>query len=261
VDPGRAAARLEEALVKVQEVLGLKEDRVHLKVRQRQRGGSQYSKKSDEKRFLQVDEGGLAFRVNLTDYLDTGLFLDHRITRDMIRGLASGKNFLNLFSYTGSATVYAADGGATSTTSVDMSNTYLDWARRNMDLNSFWGQEHRFLRADILKWIRGETGRYDLIFLDPPTYSRSKSMDSDFDVQRDHVPLIRDAARLLAPGGTMLFSPNRRGFCLDTDALNNLIIEDITDATIPRDFQRRPGIHKCYKISTQELVPRSQEEG
>jgi 23S rRNA (guanine2445-N2)-methyltransferase / 23S rRNA (guanine2069-N7)-methyltransferase len=248
VDPGRAAARLEEALVKVQEVLGLKEDRVHLKVRQRQRGGSQYSKKSDEKRFLQIDEGGLAFRVNLTDYLDTGLFLDHRITRDMIRGLASGQNFLNLFSYTGSATVYAADGGATSTTSVDMSNTYLDWARRNMDLNSFWGQKHRFLRADILKWIRGETGRYDLIFLDPPTYSRSKSMDSDFDVQRDHVPLIRDAARLLAPGGTMLFSTNRRGFCLDTDALNNLMIEDITDATIPRDFQRRPGIHKCFKI-------------
>ncbi len=254
VDPGRAAARLEAALVQIQEVLGLTKDQVHLKVRRRQRGGSQYDKKEEQKQFLRVDEGDLDFLVNLTDYLDTGLFLDHRITRSMIRGLAAGKSFLNLFCYTGSATVYAAIGEASSTTSVDMSNTYIDWARRNMRLNSFGGQQHRFFRADVLQWIRKEKGRYDLIFLDPPTYSRSKTMDSDFDVQRDHVSLIRDTAGLLAPGGTLLFSTNRRGFSLDKDALDDLRIEDITDATIPRDFKRRPGIHKCFKIRIKELV-------
>ncbi len=252
VDPGRAAARLEAALVQVREVLSLSKDQVHLKIRRRQRGGSQYDKKEEQRQFLRVDEGDLDFLVNLTDYLDTGLFLDHRTTRSMIRELAAGKKFLNLFCYTGSATVYAAAGGASSTTSVDMSNTYLDWARRNMNLNSFGGEEHRFFRADVLKWIGRETRRYGLIFLDPPTYSRSKTMDSDFDVQRDHVSLIRDAARLLALGGVLLFSTNRRGFSLDKDALDGLEIEDITDATIPRDFKRRPGIHKCYKIQNPE---------
>jgi len=141
-----------------------------------------------------------------------------------------------------------------------MSNTYLDWARRNMDLNSFGGQQHRFFRADVLKWIGKETRRYGLIFLDPPTYSRSKTMDSDFDVQRDHVPLIRDTAGLLAPGGVLLFSTNRRGFSLDKDALDDLRIEDITDATIPMDFKRRPGIHKCFKIRTQNAGRRTQEK-
>lgn len=260
VDSGRAAARLEAALIQVQEVLGLAKDRVHLKVRRRQRGGSQYDKKGEQKQFLRVDEGDLDFLVNLTDYLDTGLFLDHRTTRGMIKRLAADKNFLNLFCYTGSATVYAAAGGASSTTSVDMSNTYLDWARRNMDLNSFGGQQHRFFRADVLKWIGRETRRYGLIFLDPPTYSRSKTMDSDFDVQRDHVPLIRDAAGLLAPGGTLLFSTNRRRFSLDRDALDGLKIEDITDATIPRDFQRRPGIHKCFKVRMQNAERRTQKK-
>ena len=252
VDSGRAAARLEAGLVQVREVLGLTKDKVHLKVRRRQRGGSQYDKKEEQKQFLRVDEGDLDFLVNLTDYLDTGLFLDHRTTRSMIKGLAPGKSFLNLFCYTGSATVYAAAGEASSTTSVDMSNTYLDWARRNMELNSFTGQEHRFFRADVLKWIGRETRRYGLIFLDPPTYSRSKTMDSDFDVQRDHVQLIQETARLLAPGGMLLFSTNRRGFTLDTEALDDLMIEDITDATIPRDFKRRSGIHKCFKIRNKE---------
>ena len=260
VDSGRAAARLETGLVQVREILGLTEDRVHLKVRRRQRGGSQYDKKEEQKQFLRVDEGDLDFLVNLTDYLDTGLFLDHRTTRSMIKGLAAGKSFLNLFCYTGSATVYAAAGEASSTTSVDMSNTYLDWARRNMELNSFGGQEHRFFRADVLKWITKETRRYGLIFLDPPTYSRSKTMDSDFDVQRDHVQLIQDTARLLAPGGTLLFSTNRRGFTLDTEALDDLMIEDITDATIPRDFKRRPGIHKCFKIRMQNTERRTQNK-
>jgi 23S rRNA (guanine2445-N2)-methyltransferase / 23S rRNA (guanine2069-N7)-methyltransferase len=249
VDPRRAAVRLEAAMVQVQEVLGLGKDSVHLKIRRRQRGGSQYDKKEEQKQFLRMDEGDLDFLVNLTDYLDTGLFLDHRMTRSMIRELAAGNSFLNLFCYTGSATVYAAAGQASSTTSVDMSNTYIDWARRNMRLNSFGGQHHRFFRADVLQWIRKEKGRYGLIFLDPPTYSRSKTMSSDFDVQRDHVSLIQNTARLLEPGGTLLFSTNRRGFSLDKDALGSLRIEDITDSTIPRDFIRRPGIHRCFKIT------------
>jgi 23S rRNA (guanine2445-N2)-methyltransferase / 23S rRNA (guanine2069-N7)-methyltransferase len=221
-----------------------------LKVRQRQRGGSQYSKKGDKKRFLKVQEGGLAFLVNLDDYIDTGLFLDHRITRGIIRDLAPAKAFLNLFSYTGSATVYAAAGKAFSTTSVDMSGTYLDWAKRNMELNSLRGTHHRFLREDVLKWMRKETGAYDLIFLDPPTYSRSKGMDGDFDVQRDHVPLLQTAVGLLAPGGWLLFSTNRRKFTLDNEALEGLEIEDITRKTISRDFEKSRWVHKCYKIRT-----------
>jgi 23S rRNA (guanine2445-N2)-methyltransferase / 23S rRNA (guanine2069-N7)-methyltransferase len=259
VDSGLAAARLKAALVQVQEVLSLTKDRVHLKIRRRQRGGSQYDKREEQKQFIRVDEGDLDFLVNLTDYLDTGLFLDHRITRSMIKELAAGNSFLNLFCYTGSATVYAAAGEASSTTSVDMSNTYIDWARRNMRLNSFGGQHHRFFRADVLQWIRKEKRRYGLIFLDPPTYSRSKNMNSDFDIQRDHVSLILGTVRLLSAGGILLFSTNRRGFSLDKDALDGLKIEDITDATIPRDFKRRPGIHKCYRISTQYPVPSTQE--
>ena len=251
VDPARAAARLEAAQVKIREILGLTEDRIHLKVRRRQRGGSQYSKKGDKKRFLKVQEGGLAFLVNLDDYIDTGLFLDHRITRGIIGDLAPEKAFLNLFSYTGSATVYAAAGKAFSTTSVDMSGTYLDWAKRNMELNSFRGTRHRFLREDVLKWMRKETGVYDLIFLDPPTYSRSKGMDGDFDVQRDHVPLLQAAVGLLAPGGWLIFSTNRRKFTLDDEALEGLEIEDITRKTIPRDFEKSRWVHKCYKIRMQ----------
>ena len=248
VDPERAAARLAAAQVQIREILGLPEDRIHLKVRRRQRGGSQYRKRGNEKKFFKVREGGLDFLVNLDDYLDTGLFLDHRITRGIIRGLAPARDFLNLFCYTGSATVYAAAGKASSTTSVDMSGTYLDWAQRNMEINSLRETRHRFLREDVLKWMRKETGLYDLIFLDPPTYSRSKGMDGDFDVQRDHVPLIQDAVGLLAPGGTLLFATNRRKFTLDEEALEVLEIEDITRKTIPRDFEKSRWVHKCYRI-------------
>lgn len=250
VDPRRAAARVEVAMVKVQEVLGLTKDRVHLKIRKRQRGGSQYDKKGEQKQFIRVDEGDLDFLVNLTDYLDTGLFLDHRITRGMIRDLSHGKDFLNLFCYTGSATVYAAIGEAATTTSVDMSGTYLDWARRNMDLNSIRGPQHRFHRADVIQWIRKQKAQYGLIFLDPPTYSRSKTMEGDFDVQRDHVFLIQEAVRLLAPGGTLIFSTNRRKFKLDDNGLEGLKIEDITKDTIPRDFEKSKWVHQCFKIST-----------
>ena len=249
VDPLRAAARIDTAVKLVSEILGFQEDHVHLKVRRRQRAGSQYEKKGDGKNYLQVTEGGLKFLVNLSDYLDTGLFLNHRVTRMMIRELARGQHFLNLFCYTGTATVYAAAGGAASTTSVDMSSTYLDWARRNLDLNSLRGPEHRFHRADVLKWISKQTSRFGLIFLDPPTYSRSKAMDGDFDIQRDHVLLIRDTVRLLTPGGTLIFSTSRRKFVLEEAALEGLRIEEITGQTIPKDFEKSKWVHKCYRIS------------
>jgi len=251
IDPERAAARLQAAREKIGEILDLGEEKVHLKVRQRHKRGSQYLKKGDQGRFFEVREGGLRFLVNLDDYIDTGLFLDHRLTRGIIRDLASGRNFLNLFSYTGSATVYAAAGNASSTTSVDMSGTYLQWARRNMELNSFQGARHRFHRGDVLQWLRGDTEFYDLILLDPPTYSRSKGMDGDLDIQRDHVSLIRDAAKLLAKGGVLIFSTNRRKFDLNRDGLAELHIEDITDETIPRDFEKSRWVHKCYMIRTQ----------
>jgi 23S rRNA (guanine2445-N2)-methyltransferase / 23S rRNA (guanine2069-N7)-methyltransferase len=248
IDPEYAAARLRAVADRLREILNIPEDRIHLKIRRRQRGRSQYDRHSDSGRFIQVREGGLLFYVNLTDYLDTGLFLDHRKTREMIRGMSAASNFLNLFSYTGSATVYAADGGADSTTSVDMSRTYLNWARRNMLLNGLTGSGHRFYRADILSWIKGHEGRYGLIFLDPPTYSRSSAMKGDFDIQRDHVTLLRDTVRLLAPDGTLIFSTSRRRFDLDKSALRDLEINDITSETVPRDFEKSKWVHKCFKI-------------
>ncbi|MDF1537087.1 MAG: bifunctional 23S rRNA (guanine(2069)-N(7))-methyltransferase RlmK/23S rRNA (guanine(2445)-N(2))-methyltransferase RlmL [bacterium] len=262
IDPDRAAARLAAARDAVGDVLGVSPDRVHLKVRRRQRGVSQYGKMGQEGKFIQVREGGLSFQVNLTDYIDTGLFLDHRITRAMIQKMASGVDFLNLFCYTGSATVYAAAGGAAATTSVDLSSTYLDWARHNMKLNGFTGSGHRFVRGDVLKWIAQEKGRYGLIFLDPPSYSRSKGMEGDFDIQRDHGILVRQAARLLSAGGILIFSTNRRKFELDTDTLKDLYVEDITDRTIPRDFRkRRQLIHRCFEIRTQNTERGTQKKG
>jgi 23S rRNA (guanine2445-N2)-methyltransferase / 23S rRNA (guanine2069-N7)-methyltransferase len=196
-----------------------------------------------------VEEGGLRFLVNFTDYLDTGLFLDHRQTRARIRELARGKRYLNLFCYTGAATVYAAAGDAASTTSVDMSRTYIDWARRNLSINGFQGSEHALVQGDCLAWLADErAGRFDLIFLDPPTFSNSKRMEREFDVQRDHVQLIRDALKLLAPDGLLLFSNNFRKFRLDGEALADLDVRDVSRSTIPKDFERDPKAHRCYEI-------------
>jgi 23S rRNA (guanine2445-N2)-methyltransferase / 23S rRNA (guanine2069-N7)-methyltransferase len=248
VDPARASDRLQEAIAAAGEVLDLPSEQVYLKVRQRQRGTSQYQKMGEGGKFHEVREEKLKFLVNLEDYLDTGLFLDHRLTRQMIGRMAKGKSFLNLFAYTGTASVYAASGGALSTTTVDMSSTYLNWARRNMALNSIEGRAHRFKRADCLTWIEQEKKRYDLIFLDPPTFSSSKSMDSTFDVQRDHVHLIRTTADRLTKDGTLIFSNNRRKFEMDAGSLKHLHIEDITAETIPKDFARNPRIHNCWII-------------
>jgi 23S rRNA (guanine2445-N2)-methyltransferase / 23S rRNA (guanine2069-N7)-methyltransferase len=230
-------------------VLNIPPNQIFLKVRQKQRGAFQYEKLASEKRFHQVSEYGCRFLVNLTDYLDTGLFLDHRLIRQKIKEMARGKRFLNLFSYTGAASVYAAKGGAKSTTSVDISKVYLDWAKRNMALNGFFSQKHRFVEADCLEWVKSEKNAYDLILLDPPTFSNSKKMKKTFDVQRDHVSLIHEVMRLLAPNGLLIFSTNSRKFKLDQKALSDVHVEDWTSKTIPPDFQRRANIHHCWKIT------------
>ncbi len=258
VDQVRARRRLKEMLAAVPRVVEIPPSHVVLKVRRQQRGPEQYQKITDEGRFIEAHEGGLRFLVNLTDYLDTGLFLDHRQTRGIIRDLAQARRFLNLFAYTGSGTVYAAAGGAATTTTVDLSLTYLDWARRNLEVNGLMGANHSFVRADCVEWLAmaaaGRLGHaeYDLIFLDAPTFSNSKAMRSELDLQRDHAALIRNAARLLSPDGILLFSTNFRRFKLDTDLREELTVEDITKLTIPPDFVRNPRIHACFRITVPE---------
>ena len=241
--------RRDEVLAAIPSVLDVPEEQVILKVRRRQRGSGQYDKHGEERNFVVVREGPARFQVNFTDYLDTGLFLDSRPIRAVIKELAHGRRFLNLFAYTGTATVYAALGGATATTTVDMSAVYLDWAKRNLALNGFSDRQHEFVHADCVAWLQSQQQRYGLIFLDPPTFSNSKRMDGTFDVQRDHVGLIRAASNLLETGGVLLFSCNRRGFALDTEALTGLRLEDISRQTIPEDFSRDPKVHVCWKIT------------
>lgn len=249
VDQRLAERRLREALTVIPQVLEIPPAQMFVKQRRRQRGGTQYEQLGDSGEFHEVREGACRLLVNLSDYLDTGLFLDHRTTRTLIGELAKGKAFLNLFGYTGSATVHAALGGATSTVTVDMSNTYLEWAERNFALNDMRSPQHELVRADITKEIKeGRTGRYGLIFLDPPTFSRSKRMEDTLDIQRDHVQLIRDAASLLEPKGILIFSTNLRRFKLERDALAEFDIEDITRRTLPADFERDPKIHQCFRI-------------
>jgi 23S rRNA (guanine2445-N2)-methyltransferase / 23S rRNA (guanine2069-N7)-methyltransferase len=250
VDRDRARGRREEAISALPEVTGLAADAIFWRTRRPQKGTSQYEALGDQGERVVVEEGGLKFLVNFTDYLDTGLFLDHRLTRARIRQAAKGTRFLNLFCYTGAATVYAAAGGAAATDSVDMSRTYLDWARRNMEVNGFRGDSHRFVQADCLAWLAADDGlRYDLIFLDPPTFSNSKRMKGEFDVQRDHVELIRMTAARLAPAGLLLFSTNFRKFRLDEPALAGLVVTDITKETIPQDCKRDQRIHRCFELS------------
>lgn len=249
IDPDRAQARLREVMRAVPEVLGLQPARVHLKTRVRSRGGEQYGRQGATGQRIEVREGRARLLVNFTDYLDTGLFLDHRLTRRMIGELARGRRFLNLFAYTGTATVHAALGGAASTTTVDMSTTYSAWTRDNLELNGVRGPDHRVITAECRKFMDQELRRYGLIFLDPPTFSNSKRMAGEFDVQRDHVELIGAAARLLERGGVLIFSTNYRRFRLDAGALPELKIEDITRRTIPLDFERSPRVHQCWQIS------------
>ena len=245
----RVRARRAEAVAVLPQTLGLDAEHVWFRTRRRRKGLDQYTKVGSEQAFHEIAEGGLRFLVNFDDYLDTGLFLDHRPTRARLRALAAGQRFLNLFGYTGSATVYAAAGGARATTTVDLSRTYLDWTRRNLELNGFRGREHVLVQADAREWLRSApAGGWDLVFLDPPTFSNSKRMSGTFDVQRDHVALLEDTVRLLAPAGVLVFSTNYTRFELDAAALAGLAIEDITRATIPKDFERSPRIHRCYLV-------------
>ena len=241
--------RRREVLASLPGATGVPRERIKVRTRRRTRRGEQYEKVGGHAEFHVVSEGGLLFSVNFGDYLDTGLFLDHRLTRERVRHEARGRRFLNLFAYTGTATVYAASGGAAGTTSIDLSRTYLDWARRNLELNRLAGGAHEFLQADCLKWLReGARGRYDLIFLDPPTFSNSRRMEGVLDVQRDHVLLIEGCLRLLSPGGVLIFSTNAQRFRLDPALQARYGIRDVSAATLPRDFERNPRIHRCFEL-------------
>lgn len=288
VDPSLAEARLLDILTLAPRILQVDPDNVFAKARIRSRGGSQYGKQAGgsnpgkggkprgtrggsasnrpsqgagsgtpsdirTRRLPLIEEGGLTFAVNFNDYLDTGIFLDHRITRGLVRDHARGKRFfLNLFAYTGTATCYAADAGVEETVTVDLSNTYLDWAERNMEQNGFVGPDHHYVRADVMSWIRDmrqTRNRWDLIFCDPPTFSNSSKMGRrTWDVQRDHVELLVGLSRLLSREGEAIFSCNLRTFRPDIEELARagVVLTDITDETIPEDFARNKKIHHCY---------------
>lgn len=243
--------RRSEALAGLVAATGIPADHVHLRTRRRHKRGEQYTKRDAREEFHVVGEGGLRFRVNFEDYLDTGLFLDHRPTRARLREQARGKRFLNLFAYTGTATVYAVAGGARASTTVDLSATYIDWARANLELNGLAAPEHEFARADVREWLaeaarRGE--RYDLIFCDPPTFSNSKRMEGVFDVQRDHGKLIEACMALLAPAGVLVFSTNAQRFVMDPALQHRYQVKELSRETVPPDFARNTYIHRCFEV-------------
>ncbi len=252
VEEEGARERRREVLAVLPDVLALPAAQIHTRMRKPQKGSEQYEKRAMTNERYVVHEGGLKFWVNFRDYLDTGLFLDHRLLRHMLRDWAPGKDFLNLFCYTGSATVYAAAGGARSSVSVDLSNTYLDWAHDNLVLNGLAGHVHASYRADCLEWLESQApggACFDLIFLDPPTFSNSKRMAGVLDVQRDHLGMIRRAMALLRADGRLVFSTNFTRFKLEPAASREFQIEDIGRRTIPKDFQRNAKIHHCYLVS------------
>ncbi|SHG88232.1 bifunctional 23S rRNA (guanine(2069)-N(7))-methyltransferase RlmK/23S rRNA (guanine(2445)-N(2))-methyltransferase RlmL [Ferrimonas marina] len=250
VAPQKAQQRLIDVLLHLPQVMEVDPEKIVLKTRQQQKGSAQYQRMGEQGNQLKVREYGATFLVNLTDYLDTGLFLDHRLARRYLQEHAQGADFLNLFAYTGTASVHAALGGAKSTTTVDMSKTYLRWAEDNFSVNRLRGKEHRFLRADCLAWLESCEHQYDLIFIDPPTFSNSKKMEQSFDVQRDHLWLMTQLKRLLRPGGTILFSNNKRHFKLDLDGMAELGLEasNISDKTRSPDFARNKHIHNAWLV-------------
>jgi 23S rRNA (guanine2445-N2)-methyltransferase / 23S rRNA (guanine2069-N7)-methyltransferase len=273
VDPVKAEKRLREALSAIQQVLEVPATRLHFKIRRAQRGPAQYNKHGEGGRYHEIDEHGCKLYVNFDDYLDTGLFLDHRPMRLRIQQEAQGKRFLNLFCYTGSATAHAFKGGASQSLSVDLSATYLDWAERNLLANGVRvrradkfnpmpepARGHWLLQADCTAWLKAQAEsrrppQFDLILLDPPTFSNSKRMEGVLDVQRDHPALIEGALKLLAPGGTLYFSTNRRGFKLDEAVLGGAQIKDMTGQTLDEDFKRPPPAHRCWRITHPSSKP------
>ena len=254
IDAGKAKHRLNELLTGVGSALTIEMDQVVLKSRQRQRGAQQYDKQDEDQfRGLLVQESDAVLELDLGQYLDTGLFLDHRAIRRQIGSVAQGKRFLNLFCYTATASVHAALGGASGSLSVDMSNTYLNWAERNYRHNRIDRTRHRLLREDCLKFLERQSvdpdEKFDLIFLDPPSFSNSAKMDAVLDIQRDHVELIRQAMALLAEGGELIFSTNLRRFRMDQEALSAFVLGDDTQSSLDPDFQRNQRIHQCWRIS------------
>jgi len=246
-------AWLESCLPVISELLGIPDESIYWRQRQRKAGRQgQYEKLASEQEFFIVKEAGLSFRINLTDYLDTGLFLDHRITRGMVRDESKDRRVLNLFCYTGSFSVYAAAGGATRVDSVDLSKTYLQWAEENMALNTMTAGtagEYNFIHADVKQWLdTAPAGFYDLVVMDPPTFSNSKRMKDFLDIQRDHAELLNKTLHAIRPGGTLYFSTNARTFRLEADKIDASSIKDITNATTPFDFQGKL-FRWCYKIT------------
>ena len=250
IDENKARQRLLDAVNATLNVTGIETNKLILKVRQKQKGTNQYEKLANKGEYFYVNEYGAKLWVNLTDYLDTGLFLDHRLTRKMLGEMAQGKDFLNLFAYTGSATVHAALGKAKSTTTVDMSNTYLNWAEQNLLLNDIEGKLHKLIQADCLQWLEKCDRQFDLIFVDPPTFSNSKRMEDSWDVQRDHIKLMKNLKRILRPNGTIVFSNNKRGFKMDFAKLEELGLSavEISHKTLPLDFERNKQIHNCWLL-------------
>lgn len=250
MQPEEYEAWLAEVVEAVCFVTGFAPDQIHLKRRARQKGTQQYEKTGQEGSDFIISENGRRFWVNLDKYLDTGLFLDHRNTRKTVGEEAQGKRFLNLFSYTGSFTVYAATGGAVASETVDLSNTYLDWARRNFELNGINTEAHQIVRADVFQYLQSaaEAGKqFDLIVMDPPSFSNSKKMLDILDIQRDHIKLIDGAMKLLAPNGTLYFSNNLRGFVLDETLNSRYHIHDRSKQSVPDDFRNKK-IHQCWRI-------------
>ena len=251
IDENKARQRLLDAVNATLQVTGIETNKLILKVRQKQKGTNQYEKLANKGEYFYVNEYCAKLWVNLTDYLDTGLFLDHRLTRKMLGEMAQGKDFLNLFSYTGSATVHAALGKAKSTTTVDMSNTYLNWAEQNLLLNDIEGKQHKLIQADCLQWLEKCDRQFDLIFVDPPTFSNSKRMEDSWDVQRDHIKLMTNLKRILRPNSTIVFSNNKRGFKMDFAKLEELGLSavEISHKTLPLDFERNKQIHNCWLVT------------
>ncbi|MCZ6830003.1 MAG: bifunctional 23S rRNA (guanine(2069)-N(7))-methyltransferase RlmK/23S rRNA (guanine(2445)-N(2))-methyltransferase RlmL [Gammaproteobacteria bacterium] len=241
-----AARRLAEVKQALPRVTGVPESNIYYKQRQRQRGSQQYQRQDRREELHTVREGAVKLLVNLTDFLDTGLFLDHRLLRFRIAAEVSNKHFLNLFCYTATATVHAIAAGAAATTSVDMSATYLDWARQNLAVNDFSESCNELVQADCMDWLARNERHYDVILLDPPSFSNSKRMRGTLDVQRDHVALLRATMACLRDDGVLYFSNNLRRFKLDATVESFCRVEDISARTIDQDFQRRQNIHHCW---------------
>ena len=240
--------RFAELISAVRAVFPVDDGSIAVKTRARGKGGSKYGRLDARREFVPVREGAVVLEVNLFDYLDTGLFLDHRPVRLRIGRESRGLRFLNLFCYTGAATAHAAVGGAVSTTSVDLSATYLDWARRNLERNGIGAAGHDFVQDDVMRWLLQDRGQYDLVFCDPPTFSNSKRAD-DFDVQRDHGRLLQAAVDRLAPNGLLIFSNNFRRFRLDEEAVAAFAeVREISRSTLDPDFERNPRIHRCWEL-------------